>query len=82
MHGIGEVENILVTRENVKVTIDKLFDEGEEVEERRNWAKKLSELTKHAVQEEGPSYKNIKLLIEDALQEALKGPEFQSHDLL
>ncbi|XP_027171792.1 UDP-glycosyltransferase 73C4-like [Coffea eugenioides] len=47
----GEVENILVTRKQVKVTIDKLFDEGEEVEERRNRAKKLSELAKHAVQE-------------------------------
>ncbi|KDP29204.1 hypothetical protein JCGZ_16593 [Jatropha curcas] len=59
---------VLVKREEVKRAIDRLMDGGEESEERRKKAKELSIMAKKAMEENGSSYLNMKLLIEDIRQ--------------
>ncbi|GMJ11341.1 UDP-glucosyl transferase 73C1 [Hibiscus trionum] len=68
----GEEEKIgvLVKKEDVKVAIEKLVDEGEEGEERRKRAKELGEMAKKAVEIGGSSYLNITRLIQDIRQRA------------
>ncbi|XP_065855578.1 UDP-glycosyltransferase 73C6-like [Euphorbia lathyris] len=63
----GEEEEIgvVVKKEDVRKAILKLMDVGEEGEERRRRAKEFSVKAKIAVEENGSSYLNLKLLIED-----------------
>lgn len=63
---VGEEEKT-VDREQIKAAIDQLMDEGEVGEERRETARKLSEMARNAIQEGGSSYRNITLLIQDVL---------------
>ncbi|CAK7343262.1 unnamed protein product [Dovyalis caffra] len=66
----GEEEKfgVLVKKEKVKNAVDRLMNEGEEGEERRKRAQELSKMANKAVEEEGSSYLNMKLLIEDIRQ--------------
>ncbi|KAJ8532793.1 hypothetical protein K7X08_015682 [Anisodus acutangulus] len=59
---------VLVNKYQVKKAIDQLMDKGLEGEERRKRAKELAHMSKKAIQEEGSSYLNTKLLIEDVMQ--------------
>ncbi|XP_002519442.3 UDP-glycosyltransferase 73C3 [Ricinus communis] len=67
----GQEEKIGVTvkKENVTRAINRLMDEGEESEERRERAKELSRMAKEAMEEKGSSYLNMKLLIQDIMQQ-------------
>ncbi|XP_059306976.1 UDP-glycosyltransferase 73C3-like [Lycium ferocissimum] len=63
-----EKNGVLVNMDQVKKAIDQLMDKGLEGEERRKTANELAHMSKKAIQEEGSSYLNIKLLIEDVMQ--------------
>ncbi|XP_055961356.1 UDP-glycosyltransferase 73C1-like [Mercurialis annua] len=65
----GEEEKIgvVVKSENVKKVIEKLMDEEEDSEERRRRAIELSKLAREAIAENGSSYLNMKLLIQDIM---------------
>ncbi|XP_004246600.1 UDP-glycosyltransferase 73C3-like [Solanum lycopersicum] len=69
-----EKSGVLVSKDEVKRAINQLMDQGLEGEERRKIAKDLSHISKKAIQEEGSSYLNIKLLIEDVMH-VLKNKE-------
>ena len=71
----GEEEKIgvLAKKEDIKMAIDRLMDEGEEREARQKRAKELSQMAKEAVEEGGSSDLNIKLLIQDILEQASGG---------
>lgn len=62
-----EKSGVLVNKDQVKKAIDQLMDKGLESEERRKRAKELAHISKKAIEEEGSSYLNIKLLIEDVM---------------
>lgn len=62
-----EKSGVLISKDQVKKAIDQLMDQGLEGEERRKIAKDLAHISKKAIQEEGSSYLNIKLLIEDVM---------------
>lgn len=64
--GMGEI-GVQVTRDDTKVAIDKVMDEGEEGQMRRKRAKELGELARKAVNEGGSSYLNITQLIQDIM---------------
>jgi hypothetical protein len=68
----GEEEKIgvLVEKEDIKVAIDMLMDEGEEKEERRKRARELGEMAKRAVADEGSSHVQITQLIQDIMRQA------------
>lgn len=63
----GEEEKfgLLVKKEQVKNAVNSLMNDGEESEERRRRVQELSKMAFKAVEEEGSSYLDIKLLIED-----------------
>ncbi|XP_055811580.1 UDP-glycosyltransferase 73C4-like [Solanum dulcamara] len=69
-----EKSGVLVNKDQVKKAIDQLMDKGLESEERRKRAKELAHISKKAIEEEGSSYLNIKLLIEDVMH-VLKNKE-------
>lgn len=66
---LGEEEKVgvLVKHDKIKTIIDEVMDGGEEGEERRKRARKLGEMAKRATEEEGSSFKNIELLIQDVV---------------
>ncbi|XP_050380458.1 UDP-glycosyltransferase 73C1-like [Argentina anserina] len=66
--GEEEKTGILVYKENVKVAIEILMDEGKTGQERRERVGELSILAKRAVQEGGSSYANITNLIQHFMQ--------------
>ena len=72
---LGEEEKIgvLVKKEDVKRAIDRLVEEGVEREERQKRSRELSEMAKGAVQEGGSSDLNMKLLIQDIMEQASSG---------
>nr|XP_016473230.1 PREDICTED: anthocyanidin 3-O-glucosyltransferase 4-like [Nicotiana tabacum] len=63
-----EKNGVLVNKDQVKEAIDQLMDKGLESEERRKRAKELAHMSKKAIKEEGSSFLNTKLLIEDVMQ--------------
>lgn len=67
----GEEHNVgvLVKRGNVKNAVERLMDEGNEGEERRNRALKLGKMAKIAIQEGGSSHFNITLLLRDIMKQ-------------
>ncbi|KAJ4723651.1 Glycosyltransferase [Melia azedarach] len=67
----GEEQSVgvLVKRDDVKNTVEKLMDEGKEGEERRERARDLGKLAKLTVQEGGSSHHNITLLLEDIMKQ-------------
>ncbi|XP_059290502.1 UDP-glycosyltransferase 73C4-like [Lycium ferocissimum] len=69
-----EKNGVLVNKDQVKKAIDQLMDKGLEGEERTKRAKELAHMSKKAIQEEGSSYLNIKIFIEDVLH-VLKNKE-------
>ncbi|XP_049361625.1 UDP-glycosyltransferase 73C1-like, partial [Solanum verrucosum] len=73
-----EKSGVLISKDQVKKAIDQLMDQGLEGEERRKIAKDLAHISMKAIQEEGSSYLNIKLLIEDVMH-LLKNKEETSH---
>uniref|UniRef100_A0A5B7AC21 Glycosyltransferase n=1 Tax=Davidia involucrata TaxID=16924 RepID=A0A5B7AC21_DAVIN len=66
----GEEEKfgVLMKREEVKKAIDKLMDDGDEGQERRNRARKLGKMANRALQEGGSSFLNMENLIQDIRQ--------------
>ena len=71
--GDEEKIGVLAKKEDIKMAIDRLMDEGEEREARQKRAKELSQMAKEAVEEGGSSDLNIKLLIQDILEQASGG---------
>ncbi|KAK1555607.1 hypothetical protein Q3G72_028898 [Acer saccharum] len=71
---LGEEEKlgVVVYKENVKEAIEKLMTEDENGDQRRERARKLAEMARKAVEEEGSSYHNITLFIEDVIQQVKK----------
>ena len=67
--GLEDKSGLVMKRENVKNAIDKVLDNGEEAEERRNKARELSEMAKKAIEEGGSSYQNMKMLIQYVKQQ-------------
>ncbi|PIN14741.1 UDP-glucuronosyl and UDP-glucosyl transferase [Handroanthus impetiginosus] len=65
--GDEERVGVLVKKEEVERVIEELMNGGKEGEERRKRAKKLGEVAKMAVEEEGSSYRNLTLFIEDVV---------------
>ncbi|WMV44630.1 hypothetical protein MTR67_038015 [Solanum verrucosum] len=79
--GVEEEKNgVLVNKDQVKSAINQLMDKGLEGEERRKRAKELVHISKKAIQEEGSSYLNIKLLIEDVMEQ-LKNEEREANNV-
>ncbi|KAF2307473.1 hypothetical protein GH714_028970 [Hevea brasiliensis] len=66
--GKGRAGWSLVKREAVARAIERLMDEGE-AEERRKRAKEFSIMAKNSMEEDGSSYLNMELLIQDILQQ-------------
>ncbi|KAK9174785.1 hypothetical protein WN944_026789 [Citrus x changshan-huyou] len=66
----GEEQNIgvLVKRDDVKNAVERLMDEGNDGEERRNRALNLAKMAKMAIQEGGSSHLNITLLLQDIMK--------------
>ncbi|MCD7468889.1 hypothetical protein HAX54_007436 [Datura stramonium] len=62
-----EKNGVLVNKDQIKKAIDELMDKDLEGEDRRERAKELAHISKKAIEEEGSSYLNIKLLIEDVM---------------
>ncbi|KAM7468239.1 hypothetical protein LguiB_015801 [Lonicera macranthoides] len=67
---IGEEEKVgvLLKKDDVKMVVNKLMDEGEEGGERRERAKELGGKANTATEEGGSSYLNMKLLIQDIME--------------
>ncbi|CAJ2631311.1 unnamed protein product [Trifolium pratense] len=67
----GEEEKlgVLVKKEGIKEAICMVMDEGEESNERRERASKLSEMANRAVEKGGSSYLNMNLLVQDIMQQ-------------
>lgn len=55
----------IVNKDNVKMAIECLMDQGEEGNRRRKFASELAELAKRAMDEGGSSYVNVSSLIQD-----------------
>ncbi|GAU13644.1 hypothetical protein TSUD_347480 [Trifolium subterraneum] len=60
---------VLVKKEGIKEAICMVMDEGEESNERRERASKLSEMANRAVEKGGSSYLNMNLLVQDIMQQ-------------
>lgn len=67
--GKEEEIGVLVKKEDIKHAVDKLMDEGEEGKGRRERVRELAKIAKGSFEEGGSSYLNIKLLIQDIMQE-------------
>ncbi|KAM7531711.1 hypothetical protein LguiB_035121 [Lonicera macranthoides] len=72
MFGEEEKSGVLVKRNEVKMVLEKLMDEGNEGQERRKRAKELGKMANRAIQKGGSSQINITLLIQDIMQLANK----------
>ncbi|KAH7843751.1 hypothetical protein Vadar_020367 [Vaccinium darrowii] len=59
----------VVEREAVWKAVEKVMDGGVEAEERRKRAREFGEMAKKAVEEGGSSYLNVKLLIQDVMEQ-------------
>ncbi|XP_052190854.1 scopoletin glucosyltransferase-like [Diospyros lotus] len=58
-------ETPLISREKIKLAVNRVMEGGHEAEEMRNIAVKLGESAKAAVEEGGSSYEELKTLIQD-----------------
>ncbi|PSS23631.1 UDP-glycosyltransferase [Actinidia chinensis var. chinensis] len=66
---------VLIKREAIKKAVDEVLDAGIKGEERRKRARELGERAKRAVEKGGSSYLNVRLLIQDVMQQLKdKGP--------
>ena len=63
--GKEEEMGVLVKSEDVKNAINRLMEKSEVKEERRERVKELSRIANKAIEENGSSYFNLKLLIQD-----------------
>ncbi|XP_009616184.1 UDP-glycosyltransferase 73C4-like [Nicotiana tomentosiformis] len=75
-----EKNGVLVNKDQVKKAIDQLMDKGLEGEERRKRTKELAHMSKMVIKEEGSSFLNTKLLIEDVMQ-LLKNKEGEANNV-
>ncbi|XP_021908551.1 UDP-glycosyltransferase 73C1-like, partial [Carica papaya] len=62
--------SVLAKKEDIKNAIDKVMEEDEEGERRRQRAKELAEMAKKAVEEGGSSHRNLTMLIDDLKQQS------------
>ncbi|XP_027365711.1 UDP-glycosyltransferase 73C2-like [Abrus precatorius] len=67
--GEEERTGVLVKKEDVKRAIDELMNERRESEEMRKRVKELADLAKRALEEGRSSHSNVKLLIQDIMQQ-------------
>ncbi|PON31424.1 UDP-glucuronosyl/UDP-glucosyltransferase [Parasponia andersonii] len=67
----GEEEKcgVMVKREDIQRAIEQVMDMGEEQEEIRKRAREFGEKAKKAMEKGGSSYLNVKLLVEDIVQQ-------------
>ncbi|KAM7531710.1 hypothetical protein LguiB_035120 [Lonicera macranthoides] len=72
MFGKEEKIGVLVKKDEVKMVLEKLMDEGNEGRERRKIVKELGEMAKRAIEKAGSSQVNITLLDQDIMQLANK----------
>lgn len=70
MWGSEEKLGVLVNKDDVMMAVDKLMDGGEEVEDRRNKARKLRDMAARAMEEGGSSYLNMAQVIQDITEQA------------
>ncbi|KAJ8622793.1 hypothetical protein MRB53_031322 [Persea americana] len=63
----------IVQKEDIVTATERLMDEGEEGEERRNRTRELGEKAKRAMEEGGSSYNNMTHLIEELTDHVLVG---------
>ncbi|CAI9780651.1 unnamed protein product [Fraxinus pennsylvanica] len=63
-----ERSGMKVMKDEVKAAIDMVMDKGIKGDERREKAKELKEMAKKSVEEDGSSYLNTKLLVQDIQQ--------------
>ncbi|KAJ0027542.1 hypothetical protein Pint_35769 [Pistacia integerrima] len=68
--GKEEEIGVLVKKEDIEKAVNILMDEGEERNDRRRRAKEFGEMAKRAIEEGGSSYINMKLFIQDIMQQA------------
>ncbi|KAF5179527.1 Glycosyltransferase [Thalictrum thalictroides] len=70
----GEEEKIgvLVKREDVEIAVNKVMDEGERGEIRREKARELRKMARSAMEEGGSSHLNMTLFIQDIMHHARK----------
>ncbi|KAJ8899793.1 hypothetical protein K2173_019493 [Erythroxylum novogranatense] len=68
--GQEEKIGIVVKREDVKKAVKKLMNAEDESKERRKRVKEFSKLAKEAIEENGSSCLNLKLLIQDVMEHA------------
>ncbi|XP_062117403.1 UDP-glycosyltransferase 73C11-like [Humulus lupulus] len=66
--GEEEKVGVQVKRETVKSVLEEVLDGGEECKERRERARKLAEMAKRTVEEDGSSYSNMTLFLEEIMQ--------------
>ncbi|KAK4485238.1 hypothetical protein RD792_007868 [Penstemon davidsonii] len=67
--GDEEKVGVLVKNDEIKIVIDELMDGGEEGEERRDRARKLGDMAKRAPEENGSSWSNLTMLIQDVIKQ-------------
>ncbi|KAL3839720.1 hypothetical protein ACJIZ3_024311 [Penstemon smallii] len=67
--GDEEKVGVLVKNDEIKIVIDELMDGREEGEERRDRARKLGEMAKRAPEENGSSWSNLTMLIQDVIKQ-------------
>ncbi|XP_057499274.1 UDP-glycosyltransferase 73C4-like isoform X2 [Actinidia eriantha] len=71
---------VLMKREAIMKAVDEVMDEGIKGEERRKRARDLAEMAKRAVEEGGSSYLNIRLLIQDVIQQLKDNGPNENHN--
>ncbi|XP_062119596.1 UDP-glycosyltransferase 73C6-like [Humulus lupulus] len=65
---LNEKVGVMEKRVTIKRALEAVLDEGEENKERRERARKLGEMAKRTVEEDGSSYKNMTMFIEEIMQ--------------
>ncbi|XBI16419.1 hypothetical protein VPH35_058677 [Triticum aestivum] len=64
-HWVTEQQEVMVTRDAVETAVNTLMGEGEATEELRMRAKDCAIKARRAFDEEGSSYNNVRLLIQE-----------------
>ncbi|PWA46758.1 UDP-glucuronosyl/UDP-glucosyltransferase [Artemisia annua] len=67
-----DLVKVLVNREDVKIAVEHLMNDGEEGEDRRKRAREFKVLAKRAMEEGGSSHLNVELMIKDITEKIAK----------
>ncbi|KAL1199288.1 UDP-glycosyltransferase 73C7 [Cardamine amara subsp. amara] len=70
IYGQEEEIGVMVSRESVRKAVDELMGDCKEAQERRRRVKELSDLANKALEKGGSSNSNIRLLIEDIVEQS------------